>query len=328
MMVFRATLLLTLLARAASTTLVHGQEKGHRQLVRRDGRGPSGDLIEEKQLQGNTTNDEIADYHANITKCSHTADAANQCRMAYAYGTLNHNTCVESDNHLICTPSICEWAAVQANVSVVHWNNATQANEFQIPADFFDMYPKGCFKAPCTNDNTKECFYFNSDGNNPTHPWGYPVCSRPRYLYGKNNTNPDLKGTVTTTASPGADYTSCPPGYEIIDTEAACSHALACLGIPAGVPLTIANGGIPISIDRMWYSHGCFMTEMLTPGSPYPTYYVHFNPVKSDDIPSTPGNVSTTIPICRAPDELGGSGSNYVPLAQHQAEHQAKIAAR
>merc|ERR1719440_576047 len=117
----------------------------------------------------------------------------------------------------------------------------------------------------------------------------------------------------------------------MIETEAECTAARSCLGYPEGTPFAVTNGNAPgtsIAIDRMWYPHGCFKTVEYIPGSPYletqpdgtvkAVEHVHFNPVKSDDIPTRPDHVNTTIPICKAPNELTGGGS-YTPLAQHLA---------
>jgi hypothetical protein len=236
--------------------------------------------------------------------CGQYEDSTEQCNIAFEYGNENNNTCVGEDDKLICTPAICEEAAIEAGLSIIHHNNQTMRDEFEIPADFFDVYPKGCFRHECPSDDdpSRMCLFFNGAGDNPSNPVGYPVCSKARYLFGKNNTK-------------STDADQCPEGYLRIDHRDECDSARQCMGLSRSTYFTIQNGhpdgdDFPLpyldyhkSIDRMDYPDGCFFTETTT----IVGGLVFFNPYDANDVPTMSrihDEAGGGTPICRHPNEL------------------------
>jgi len=206
------------------------------------------------------------------------------CKKAFAYGLKGQNNCTDGAHKLIYAQSECKQAAIEAKMPI---------NEhFNLAADWFDKYPKGCFKAPCTNDTTDtttECFFFNADGDIPKHPEGYPVCERARYVQA-----PDLSCGANSTCTD--TEVACPTGYNVITSLDECSAAGDCDGYAEGQEFNVAN---PFN-QRDHFPEGCFIKEDVTPG------VVFWNPIKATDgitdlaKPTKP----VGIPLCMAPREL------------------------
>lgn len=255
---FQATLplALLLLSRCVSaTTNIHRVEESSRvtPLIRRDSPqsvrlGPAGELVREQKKQ--TNSEAVSDM----------------CTIAFAYGKKDANNCTSDKHHLIYEESMCIRAAAEANL--------TTNSHFSLHPIWFDKYPKGCFKAPC-GENADGCFFFNSDGDAPESPKGFPVCTRPRYQNGKNNSNDGCSGA-----------------YKMIETLDECSAAGDCLGHCEGSQF---NVGEPNMTNRMNYPHGCFIDTSADKGG-----CVYFNPVVADKKPTAPVGVQ----ICRTPNEL------------------------
>lgn len=252
-----------------------------RSIVRRDSSvhmGPSGEMRNEERksaaLQGSW---EAGTYEAAMYEefqANHQA-RGDMCDDAFSYGNLNKNNCTADDHELIYTQSECIRAAAEANVTV--------NSDFSLNAEWYDLYPKGCFRAAC---GTKTCFFYNADGDMPENPQGYPVCTRPRYLNGTIETLDD-----------GTKEAKCPAGYEIMDNQTVCENAADCEGFGWGED---GNGenmdiSVPVYGNRMNYPHGCFIDTSSDKGG-----NVYFNPVDDANKPTNP----VGIPLCRAPNEL------------------------
>lgn len=207
---------------------------------------------------------------ASLSEGAAASEAFDMCDFAFEYGEKNANNCTDDKHHLIYIESLCIRAAEEGNLS-------TDKATFDLPGYWFDKYPKGCFRAPCGN-NPKGCLFFNADGDNPTHPGGYPICSRPRYLNGTTNST--------------GEASHCPHGYEIIKSKSECEAAADCLGFCEGDNFDVS---LAVEWNRMNYPQGCFIGNTVLTGP-----CVHWNPVVPSKVPTHPAG----IPICRAPNEL------------------------
>merc|ERR1711924_286609 len=89
---------------------------------------------------------------------------------------------------------------------------------FRVPRDWKDKHPKGCFMIPCGH-GTGTSYFYNPIGDMPLEPVGTPVCSRPKFLNGTDNSNG-----------------GCPAGYANIMHEEVCQQTAGCLGHCIGEP--------------------------------------------------------------------------------------------
>jgi len=164
----------------------------------------------------------------------------------FPLGRANSSNCSGHHQHVpIERLSQCKEAANKAGAYHL------QALDFEIPAEWQDTRPAGCFMTRCDHGTGTDrivddiCYFFNPIGDTPRNPVGVPVCVRPKFLTGTKNTN-------------GAG-TDCPAGYEIVLGEGHCKES-RCTGI-----------GSKPSFDRVAesnhskhdeYPQGCFKSEI------------------------------------------------------------------
>jgi len=147
-----------------------------------------------------------------------------------------------ADYSQILQEHLCIEAGRQANATVAHL-------KFKLTWEWFEKRPRGCFKYNCAEDPKGVCYFFNPIGDEPLHPTGTPVCSRPRYL---NATSVD-----------GTNGVKCPDQYQKIDgptegDEDACQEAATCLGYCEGTEFREAIQNASMYDE---FPLGCFIHE-------------------------------------------------------------------
>lgn len=184
------------------------------------------------------------------------------CDDDYVLGKEGSSKCSDGEKHrLIETPGKCIAAAEAAGA-------VAPAGPFEIPPEWRAKRPRGCFKFNCDESPKDICYFFNDGGDAPQHKIeGTPICERPKYQLGKNNTN-----------------SGCPKGYKVMMIEDACSKAADCLSICEGTQFLINNMNASL-YDA--FPKGCFINEFDN--------CVYFNkPVAGVGLPARPKGT----PIC------------------------------
>lgn len=186
--------------------------------------------------------------------------------------TINGNPVPDSHDQREIDMRLCEEAARQFNATV-KWSAEREA-DLEIPDEWMEVRPEGCFYFPCKEDPNGNCLWYNSIADSPECPMGIPVCQRPKYLEG-------------TAAG------ECPQGYEVIMDETGCRQAGRCEGFTLsnlfvkGVPQPGSDGYHEETDDFNDFPEGCFVHG--------DSKDVHFNKPRNETDPESP--VGTTICI-------------------------------
>jgi hypothetical protein len=169
------------------------------------------------------------------------ASGDDYCDYDYTFGKQNTNFC---DNRSTTEMSDlkdneCIFASTKSGAQTPNFG-------FEIPQEWDDVHPKGCFTFPC-GDKTGWCYFENEDGAIPhKNMTGYPVCRRWRYLNGHS-----VAGAAVD--DPGM----CPHSeYEVIPGHDDCQKAASCLGDCAGSEFRI---GTHNASKHDEFPPGCFM---------------------------------------------------------------------
>lgn len=162
------------------------------------------------------------------------------CGIEFALGQVNGTNCSDtSSEELIGDPSLCEFAGLSA------FPNFTHAH-FEIPSDYFNLRPKGCFAYPCSEHSSGVCYFYNGVAEWPhaddSRFGGRPVCVRQRFLHGIND------GTSTT----------CPHGYFDIEDSATCIEFADCRYHCKGTPFDVSAQNYS---QHHEFPEGCFIRE-------------------------------------------------------------------
>mmetsp|Transcript_39309 Transcript_39309/g.62265 ORF Transcript_39309/g.62265 Transcript_39309/m.62265 type:complete len:296 (+) Transcript_39309:64-951(+) len=170
------------------------------------------------------------------------------CDYDYTFGHQNSNFC-DANKSITSMSDLedneCIFAATKAGA---HQPNAG----FEIPQEWDDVHPKGCFTFPC-GDKAGWCYFENEDGAIPSQNLtGYPVCRRWRYLNGQS-----VAGAAID------DHRICPDpaNYMVVAGEDDCRKAASCLGDCAGEEFRI---GIHNASKRDEFPPGCFLHQNST----------------------------------------------------------------
>jgi len=200
------------------------------------------------------------------------------CDEQYAYGSAGTNDCggaADGVTSAIDREEMCSHAAQRLGAP----RGRPPKFAFQVDPAYFEEYPRGCFKK---NGDTP--FWFNAYGEMPKNPkGGTPICHRPVYKTGTNDTNDGGAG--------------CKDTYERLVTEFECRTFAECkghcapeefrVGLPADQPGTDER---PEDTRADFYNKrpkGCFINP--------DTGCVNFNVPQTADPTSPKGT-----PICRA----------------------------
>lgn len=103
------------------------------------------------------------------------------CDEAYLYGLAGSNDCGTTapiEREELCTDA--------ATVLGLTRGKPKEGKPFEVDSRYYDVYPRGCFKK-----DTDDTLWFNPFGAMPANPGSdsKPVCHRPRYFLGTNDTN-------------------------------------------------------------------------------------------------------------------------------------------
>lgn len=198
------------------------------------------------------------------------------CDDTFELGSENSDNC--GTNHtMIEDDGKCREAA-ETNHYVMPSNGV-------ISGDFWEKTrPKGCFKFPCSESATGECYFYNEreDPVPARQIVGTPVCLKPKYMNGT------AVGNATVT---------CPAGYAMITDEETCRGAGICQGYCEGSEF---RASILAADAADLYPEGCFIHAKEG--------CVYFNPPKA-----TPPTHPSGTPLCNTTTSLPSSSSRTSP---------------
>lgn len=185
------------------------------------------------------------------------------CDADFPVGNDDTSTCKETDatsiakgtdEKLIQSPTMCIFAGKQSGAETEHFN-------FQIDtSNLGNLRPKGCFKAACTTDSSKTCYFWNNVDPIPSAPVGTPICQRKKLVM----------------ATEKVEGTGCPDRYQVIRNEDQCRTAATCMGYAPAVEFRI---GIHNASKHLDYVSGCFLAG----------HNGTHNVVQYNEVPSTMG---------------------------------------
>lgn len=220
------------------------------------------------------------EHHANLLKLisarqkatggsKHHSSPSIWCDKDYPIGHWNTSQCSSdgaTDHQIIEMEEMCVEAAKLANATA----GDGQFKYFKIPPEWGDLHPKGCFVFPCHWDPGHVCYWFNEQEEEPRFPWGAPVCHRPLFRNGTEDTN-----------------SGCPEGYDVIINENNCSEAASCKAY-CRKPDNIVGVSYPMknASQHDIYPEGCFIHKG--------DGCVYFNPIYGVNPPQHPQG----IPLC------------------------------
>lgn len=112
------------------------------------------------------------------------AEESDFCDEAFVYGSYGTSDCgTDAAVSPIEREELCSDAA-----DVMHLSRGKPAEgmPFEVNLNYYDVYPRGCFKK-----DGEDTLWFNPFGALPANPAGdsKPVCHRPKYVLGTNDTN-------------------------------------------------------------------------------------------------------------------------------------------
>jgi len=188
---------------------------------------------------------------------------------------------------------------------------------------YVNARPKGCFKYSCSESAKGVCYFYNGIGNWPDANLadtkynesfvGTPVCSRPKYVLGTNDTN-----------------AGCPGGYKAITSddvsdqlqhENLCFLVANCKSLNRGPEFRIGEHNASKHLD---FPRGCFIDYdgLVDSGETAPTVY--FNPKTAEGF-GADGVVKGT-PICKVNsyvkwDASGNAVATEVVAHDDYSEH-------
>jgi len=238
------------------------------------------------------------DGSAKLTKVhSQRAKDFDMCNLDYIYGVEHTGECTGAGHDIILQQAMCKEAAAEHKITV------PSERTFALESDWFHMHPKGCFKGSCSESPEGVCYFFNGVEPDPdckakSTCQGTPVCSRPRFLWGTDDTN-------------GV----CPTGYKVLKDEEECSAAADCLDSCAGGEFVI---GVQNMSKIVEYPEGCFRDNTLVQGCLKGTFF--YNP--GNTLMGTPTHPKGT-PLCVVETWSKDETASARRAARHAAHKEA-----